>query len=91
MIAPAPRRPAYALLMETETPTPTLTLTPTPTYTPTLELYMETVLSEGQGARFERTVSAGEFSISLLLFVLVVSIWGMWLFNFLREWRSGRP
>lgn len=82
--------------METETPVPTLTLTPsetptpTPTFTPTLEMFIEVELSDGQGARIERTVSAGEYTISVLLFVLIVSIWGMWLFNFLREWRGER-
>lgn len=76
--------------METETPTPTLTLTPSATPTPTLVFYTETVFAEGQGARFERTVTAGDYTTNTLLFVLLVSLWGMFFFNLLREWRNGR-
>jgi hypothetical protein len=77
--------------VETETPTPTLTLTPTPTYTPTLIYSTETAFDGGHGARFERTVTAGDYSVTVLLFLILISIWGMWFFNYLREWRGNRP
>jgi len=75
---------------ETPTPTPTETLTPSPTFTPTLDFFIEVELSDGQGARIERTVTAGDYTIVILLFVLLVSVWGMWLLNFLREWRGAK-
>lgn len=76
--------------METETPTPSLTPEPTITPTPTLALYTEMVLNSGNGARFERTVTAGDFTISLLLFVLIVLITAQFLYTWLRGWKAER-
>jgi hypothetical protein len=55
-----------------------------------LDFFIEVELSDGQGARIERTVTAGDYTIVILLFVLLVSVWGMWLLNFLREWRGAK-
>jgi hypothetical protein len=78
--------------METETPIPSLTPTPseTPTPTATLAYYAETTLSEGQGARFERTVTAGDFTIVVLLAALLFTLWGMMLYQWLRSWKAER-
>jgi hypothetical protein len=82
--------------METETPIPSLTPTPsetptpTATLTPTLAYYAETTLSEGQGARFERTVTAGDFTIVVLLAALLFTLWGMMLYQWLRSWKAER-
>lgn len=75
---------------ETATPTPTETLTPTPTYTPTLAYYTETALSDGQGARFDRTVTAGDFTIVLLLAAILFTLWGTLLYQWLRSWKAER-
>lgn len=75
---------------ETATPTPTETLTPTPTYTPTLVYYTETALSEGNGARFAREVTAGDFTIVILLAAILFTLWGMMLYQWLRTWKAER-
>lgn len=82
--------------METETPLPSLTPTPsetptpTATYTPTLAFYAETVLSEGQGARFERTVTTGDYTIVILLAAILFTMWGHMLYTWLRHWKAER-
>lgn len=72
----------------TETALPSETPTPTPTLTPTLVFYTESVFSEGQGARFERTVTAGDFTISILLVAILFTLWGNILYRWLRQWKS---
>lgn len=81
--------------MPTETPEPTLTPTPTetptatPTFTPTPDFFVVVQLDDdNQYARFERSFTAGDSLISLLLFVLVLSIWGL---HILRELRGDKP
>lgn len=76
--------------METETPTPTETLTPSPTFTPTLDVYMLTGLSDGAGARVDRTVSADGYMSNVLLVAILLSIWGMFFFAWLTKMRGGR-
>lgn len=80
--------------METETPTPTLTPSETPTLTltppPTLEFYTEMVFSEGEGARFERTVTAGDYAVTVLLAAILFTMWGYILYQWLRNWRAER-
>jgi hypothetical protein len=82
--------------METETPLPSLTPTPsetptpTATFTPTLVYVVETTFSEGQGARFERVVTAGDFTIVILLAALLFTLWGMMLYQWLRTWKAER-
>ena len=82
--------------METETPIPSLTPvpsetpTPTPTFTPTLEFYSETAFSDGNGARFERTVTAGDFTVVVLLAAILFTMWGYLLYSWLRNWKAER-
>jgi hypothetical protein len=76
--------------METETPLPTETLTPSPTFTPTLALSFLTELPDGRGAQFQRTVTADGYTTNLLLFAILISLWGMWFFNWLNSMRGGR-
>lgn len=74
----------------TATLTPSETPTPTQTYTPTPEFYSVTAFSEGQGARFERTVTAGDFTIVVLLAAILFTLWGYMLYTWLRHWKAGR-
>lgn len=76
--------------METETPIPSETPTPTATFTPTLVYSSETVFAEGRGARFDRTMSAGEFTISILLIVIIFTLWGQFMYRWLRGWKAER-
>jgi len=76
--------------METETPTPSVTPTPSETPTPTLEFYSEMVLSEGSGARFERTVTAGDYTVVVLLAAILFTMWGYILYQWLRHWKAER-
>lgn len=88
MMRPDRLKLRYAQSMDepTATLTPTETLTPTPTYTPTLAVYVETVLSEGQGARFERTTTAGEYTTNTLLFVIIALMVGQFMYTWLKDW-----
>jgi hypothetical protein len=61
---------------------------PTPTPTPTPNFYSEFELSEGNAARVENTVTAGDYVEILLLFVLLVSLWGIFLLRELRGEKS---
>ena len=65
--------------MITDTPTPTATPTETPTATPTPNFYIEVTTPAGEPARIERAVSGGDLVIIVLLFALLISIWGMYL------------
>jgi hypothetical protein len=76
--------------VETETPsptpteTPTITPTATATFTPTPNYYVElTAEPSGVPVRIERSVSAGELWIIVLLFFIAVSLWAMYF-----AWRS---
>lgn len=57
---------------------------PTPTPTPTPQLYTEYEISEGNAARVENIVTAGDYTIIILLFVLLVSFWGVFILRELR-------
>lgn len=57
---------------------------PTPTPTPTPQLYTEYEISEGNAARVENTVTAGDYTIIIILFVLLVSFWGVFILRELR-------
>lgn len=79
--------------METETPTPEATATvdpptPTPTYTPTLAYIVETELSDGTAARFEQTVTAGDYTGSVLLILIWLTMVGRWLYDVMNDWRN---
>ena len=76
--------------METQTPLPTEKSTTTATFTPTLVYSTETEFSEVRGARFDRTMSAGEFTISVLLIVLIFTLWGQFMYRWLRGWKAER-
>lgn len=71
----------------TETPEPTMTLTPSATFTPTLDFFIEIPLGDGMGARVERSVTAGDYTIIILTFVLLISFWG---YALLRELRGDK-
>ncbi len=66
---------------ETPTLTPTATLTPTVTLTPTLEFIQVVPVGDHYGAHIERTVTAGDFVIILLLFSVLLSMWGMYVLS----------
>lgn len=72
---------------QTETPTPTETLTPTPTETPTPEPWVFATLEPavtdepGQMTRFDYVTTAAEVHIANLLTMILVSLWGMFLFQ----------
>lgn len=74
------------VLAQTPTEAPTVTLTPSPTNTPTPEPYLYVTLQpeepdeQGQMARLDYTVSAGEAYIALLLIANLLSGWGIALF-----------
>jgi hypothetical protein len=61
---------------------------PTPTPTPTPNFFSEFELSEGNAARVENTVTAGDYVEILLLFVLVISFWGVFILRELRGDKS---
>jgi len=69
---------------QTETPTPTMT--PTVTATPTNEPYVYATLpaptegATGQMSRFDYVASAGDVYIASLLTVILLSMWGFFLF-----------
>jgi hypothetical protein len=63
--------------MITETPTPTETLTPTPTATATPNFYIEVVTPAGEAARIERTITAGDWVIIVLLTLILASHWAI--------------
>lgn len=68
-----------ALAQETATPTPTQTLTPTP------EPYVYATISpdgdeSGQVTRFDYVLTAGDILTAVLLFALLASVWGMFVF-----------
>lgn len=65
----------------TPTPTDTPTPTPTPTPTATANYYLEMLTPAGEGARVDRTLRLDEFTIILLLFAVLVSIWLMYLYR----------
>lgn len=61
----------------TETPEPTLT--PTATFTPTPNYYLEMLTPGGEAARIERTVTAGDWMIVVLLTLILASIWAKYV------------
>lgn len=76
---------------ETPTPPPTETLTPTATYTPTPNYYWEgTAEPSGVPVRVVREISASDYTIALLLFAILVSLWVMWLVTRLTSQKGGR-
>lgn len=70
--------------METETPTPTVTATPTVTPTATPEIWIEVTTEAGYAARIGREVTIGDYSITFLLILILVSIWVMFIVNRLK-------
>jgi len=48
------------------------------------------VLSEGSGARFERTVTAGDYTVVVLLAAILFTMWGYILYQWLRHWKAER-
>ena len=68
------------------TPEVTPEITPEVTAVPTADLYIEMITPAGHEARIERTISAGEGSIVVMLALLLASLWAMWLSQQAREW-----
>lgn len=76
--------------METETPTPTLTPEPTPTPTATLNFYVEMETPGGEAARLERTITAGDSAVVVMLALILASLWAMYVASLFRDNRMKR-
>jgi hypothetical protein len=50
---------------------------------------MLTELSDGRGAEFTRTVSAGDYTTAVLLAAILFTLWGMWLYKWVSSLREG--
>ena len=65
----------------TDTPTPTSTPTETPTQ---LDFYIEMTTKGGEAARIERTVTAGDWMITVVLVIILASIWAQYVMDRIR-------